>query len=99
VLLDDLLDSRVLVARRNNELARRRDRALVVRDRELDPAAAGGIVALTGEWDGLVGPDPTGLLERDPTLIVRLESLFVAVGSGKTGAGVCRHKLRILPGR
>jgi hypothetical protein len=30
---------------------------------------------------------------------VRLESLFVAVGSGKTGAGVCRHKLRILPGR
>jgi hypothetical protein len=30
---------------------------------------------------------------------VRLESLFVAVGSGKTGAGVCRHKLGILPGR
>jgi hypothetical protein len=98
VLFDDLLDGRVFMARRDHELAQGRYRTLVVRDRELDPASAGGIVALAGEWDRFVVPDSTGLLKRDPSSVVGLERLFVPVCSGKTVTAVTAHNGWILPG-
>ena len=98
MLFDDLFHSGVLVAWGDDELAQGRDRALVVRDREFDPAGARGVVALTGKRGRLVIPDSTGLFERDPTLVVRLERLFVPVGSGKTVPTVSAHP-QVLPGR